>query len=488
MEHGAAIRKAVRQLRALVRQRRAAYYGIRGLTWGLVLAIFPVALRAFLPDWAALAAGALAAGGAVAGVLVGAGRRVPAAEAAGVADRAFAFHDRLRTALELAAAGPEDGMPEAAVRDAARRVQELDLRRAVPWRWPREVRMLPVPVLALAVLPYLPPIPVPEVRVPSVTPVGEEAAKAEERAQAAQSSERPLARKPEEAQRVEMQEKDYRVRPNPEREQARGELAASFKDTSVASKRPDFSSFLKQGDERLRLLERMDSLPDLQRDFTQSEYKVMFRRSRELLGGGDPRQMSKERMRQLLEEMDRLGRRAGSPGGGGPGDWSQDVMEGSEALEQGQMSRALDAMERALGKMRAAEERSQAGKGLQGGKDQAGRGRDGAGGPGENEGDFGEGQGSFPGKGTNPGWRGDPTGRLGQAPIDMGVEGQARKGRREAYDTNMVGRGAQNPSRLPTLSVLSQYRKLMEDALAKESIPLDYRTHVKEYFQSLEER
>jgi hypothetical protein len=36
--------------------------------------------------------------------------------------------------------------------------------------------------------------------------------------------------------------------------------------------------------------------------------------------------------------------------------------------------------------------------------------------------------------------------------------------------------------------VLSQYRKMMEEALAKESIPLDYRTQVKEYFQALEER
>jgi hypothetical protein len=52
----------------------------------------------------------------------------------------------------------------------------------------------------------------------------------------------------------------------------------------------------------------------------------------------------------------------------------------------------------------------------------------------------------------------------------------------------MIGRGAQNPSRLPYMSVFSQYRKLMEDALAKENIPLDYRTQVKEYFQSLEER
>jgi hypothetical protein len=184
--------------------------------------------------------------------------------------------------------------------------------------------------------------------------------------------------------------------------------------------------------------------------------------------------------------MNRMGRRGGGQPGG-DGDWGQDLMEGSQALEQGQMDRALGAMERALSKMRALEERERGGKGLEGGRDREQRGR--RGGPGEGEGDFGDMEGgSLPGKGTNPGWRGDPTQRLGQAPIDMGVEGQMRRGRKEAYDTNMVGRGAQNPSRLPYMSVYSQYRKMMEDALAKESIPFDYRTQVKEYFQALEER
>jgi hypothetical protein len=261
-----------------------------------------------------------------------------------------------------------------------------------------------------------------------------------------------------------------------------------FKDTSVAQTRPDFSSFLKKGDDRLRLLERTETLPDLQRDFTQSQFKVMFRKARSLMAGLDPNQLSRERLRQLLDEMNRMGRRG--PTGGGEGDWGQEMMEGAEAMERGQMSRALDAMERALSKMRAMEERERGGKRLEGGRDRGGRGREGGrpGSPGDLEGDFGEGEGSLPGKGTNPQWRGDPTSRLGGDALDVGVEGQMRKGRREAYDTNLIGRGAKNPSRLPYMSVYSQYRKMMEDALAKESIPYDYRTQVKEYFQALEER
>ena len=47
-----------------------------------------------------------------------------------------------------------------------------------------------------------------------------------------------------------------------------GDLSAIFKDTSLSSQRPDFQSFLKKGDERLKLLEQADRMPDLQSDFT----------------------------------------------------------------------------------------------------------------------------------------------------------------------------------------------------------------------------
>jgi len=485
MEQGDALRLTVQRVSQLIRRRRAVFYGLRGLTWGLGAAVLPVLFRAVLgaPAWPL--SGAVAAAGLVLGAAYGLLLRVPEHEAARLADRAFGLHDRLATALELLRVGDGSPLAAAAVRDASRHVGGLDLRRSVRRRWPREARFAAVPVVALAALVYLPPIPLPEEFLPRLRPTEEQTPEAA-KSGSPEVAERPAAKKTERAERVELQEREYTQRQHPPTEQARGDLAAVFKDTSVAQKRPDFSSFLKQGDERLRLLERTDALPDLQRDFTQTPYKVMFRKSKSLLGGMDPRQLNPERLRQLLEEMNRMGRRGGQAGG--EGDWGQELMEGSQALEQGQMDRALSAMERALSKLRAMEERERGGKGLGGARDREGRGRPGRGGPGEGDADFGEGEGSLPGKGTNPGWRGDPTQRLGQSPIDMGVEGQMRKGRKEAYDTNMIGRGAQNPSRLPYLSVFSQYRKMMEDALAKESIPLDYRTQVKEYFQSLEER
>jgi hypothetical protein len=490
MPHGAALGLTISRLTGLIRRRRAVFYGVRGLAWGLCLAVVPVALRAMVGPWALPLAGSLAAGGALAGALYGILLRVPPVDALGVADRAFDLKDRLATAHDLLGRPDRGPLADAAIADAETHARQIVPKRAVPWRWPREAKLLPAPVLVLAILPYLPPVPLPDVSMPSFTPATEEEKKPDA-AGPQQAVERPTPKKTEKVERVEMQDRDYQMRPNPEsREHAKGDLAAAFKDTNVATKRPDFSSFLKQGDDRIRLLERVDSLPDLQRDFTQSQYKVMFRKSRSLLSGIDPRQLTPEKLRQLLEEMNRMGRRPGS-GTGGEGDWGQEMMEGAEALDRGQMDKAMEAMERALQKMRAQDERERGGKGLQGGRDR-GRGRDGerggAGRPGEDESDFGEGQGSLPGKGTNPGWRGDPTTRLGQNPFDIGVEGQMRKGRRESYDTNMLGKGAHNPSRLPSMSVVTQYRKMMEEALAKEVIPLDYRSQVRDYFQALEDR
>jgi hypothetical protein len=147
-------------------------------------------------------------------------------------------------------------------------------------------------------------------------------------------------------------------------------------------------------------------------------------------------------------------------------------------------------MEKALSKMRALEERDRSGRGLRGGREsdrQRSRGRGGSD-PALDDPDFGEGEGSLPGKGRNPNPKGDATTRLRANPYDAGVEGEARPGRKMGVDTNLLGRGANLPSRLQYLSVFSQYRKMMEEALAQEQVPRDYQTQVKEYFQSLEER
>src|SRR5262245_23962724 len=162
MEESAALQLTVRRLARLIRQRRAAFYGLRGLAWGLTAAVVPVLLRSLIGPWALPLAGAIAGVGLLAGLLYGVCLRVSPSDAARLADRQFGLHDRPATALELLRLRDQAPLALSAVRDAASRTPGLDLRRAVPWRWPRELRFVPVPILALAALPYLPPLPVPD--------------------------------------------------------------------------------------------------------------------------------------------------------------------------------------------------------------------------------------------------------------------------------------------------------------------------------------
>jgi hypothetical protein len=99
-----------------------------------------------------------------------------------------------------------------------------------------------------------------------------------------------------------------------------------------------------------------------------------------------------------------------------------------------------------------------------------------------------EGAGFMPGKGKSSSPKGEATQRLRASPYDAGVEGQSRRGRKDAYDTNMTGRGGKMDSRLHYLGVIGQYRTMMEDAISREQVPRDYHTQIKDYFQSLDER
>jgi hypothetical protein len=196
-----------------------------------------------------------------------------------------------------------------------------------------------------------------------------------------------------------------------------------------------------------------------------------------------PDQISPQKLKELLEEMERLGRKGG-------GNWSQDAMEGMEALEGGNQDKALEAMEKALNKMRAQEEAQRSGKNLRGGREgeRAGNRGRGSEGGGPDDQDFGEGEGLLPGKGKSPSPKGEASRRLQASPYDASVEGESRRGRKESYDTNMTGRGGKMPSRLQYLGVIGQYRKLMEDAITRESVPRDYHSQIRDYFQALDER
>jgi hypothetical protein len=480
-----ALETLVRRVAAEVRRRRAEHHAVRGLFWGALAGALVLLLRDALGGGAPAVAGGLVAAGALAGAGWGLLRRVPPVDAARLADRAWSLQDRVTTALEWAGRPDRPALVDALIADATARVAALAPRRVVPRLWPRETRWLPLPVLGVLVLWLAPPVPLPAGRMPDLSPAAEEEVR--EQADAGVLTEDRRAA-PRTTPRVpSFEERDWLQRGVSGAAPTAGDRSAVFKDTSLATQRPDFNSFLKTGDERLRLLEQVDRLPDLQSDFTASPYRMIFRKSKALTAGLRPDQISPDKLRELLQEMERLGRK------GGEG-WQSEVAEGMEALEQGQQDRALEAMEKALNKLRAMEEAQRSGRSLRGGREgergrrgerDGGRGSEG-GGPDDQ--DFGEGEGLMPGKGKSPNPKGEATRRLQAQPYDVGVEGESRRGRKEAYDTNMTGRGGPMPSRLSYLGIIGQYRKAMEDALAREHVPRDYHGQIRDYFQSLDER
>lgn len=481
------LERLVSEIARQVRLRRTEHYGLRGLLWGAFAALPPLLFKESLGALALLVAGGLLAAGAAAGAVWGLLLRLPPGETARLADRGYGLQDRVATALEWSERPDRTPIVEAQIADAVARARELHGRRIVPRRLPREAKLLPLPIALGVILAVAPPIPLPQAGLPNFSAAREEEEdKPKDRAGEMQSAERPRAPRRDPFQRADVQEHNLMPRVGAGGPSAPGDLSAVFKDTALSGRAPDFNSFLKKGDERIRMLEQIDRLPDLQRDFTQSQSRVVFQKAKALRGGLNP-SISPDKLRELLQEMERLGRK------GGPNNWSGDVFDGMEALEGGQTDKAMEAMERALSKMRAMEDKGRDGKGLRGGREDERRGQRGRNrgsgqqGPGD-DGDFPEGEGLLPGRGKSGAPKGDPTLRLRGTPYDVGVEGETRPGKKDGLDTNMVGRGGQMSSRLQYLGVLGQYKKMMEEAIAREQVPRDFQGQVKEYFQALDEK
>jgi hypothetical protein len=476
MDDRDAIRAALGQLTRRLRLARAVSAGSRFLVAGLVLAVPPLLVKSVFPVAAPWAVVGLVTGLAILGLLYGGLLRVRPGHAAGLADHHLGLKERMTCAVEHLATPDASEMAQAQLAETAARVRTLRPKDAFPLGLGSETRLvtpLAALVLALALLPPLP------LHLPSAddAPSPPAADVAEE------PKDRPLEPKlatpaPPKEVLPKTEEQDATRGPLAGHSQA-GDQAAVFRDTKMSQQRPDFGSFVKQGDDRLKLLGRPEAIPDLQRDVTQSPYQVMIRRMQEQVKAGNLQGLSWEQIERLLSDLGQAEQRMG-----GGSEIADDLMQELESQGGRSTDKTMSALSRALNRLRDREEASRGkGKGLRdapsrqagAGDGEGGRNDDGAGG-------------SAPGTEKSLQTRGDATQRIGGEKQDSTLDGDPREGPTEAYDTNLSGLGAQVPSRLPYLDVFSQYRKLMEETLTKEPIPFSYREQVKEYFKSLEPR
>jgi hypothetical protein len=474
------IQAALGKLSGRLRLVRAVTAGSRFLVAGLVLAVPPLLVKGVLPVAAPWAAVGLVTGLTILGLLYGGLLRVRPGHAARLVDHHLGLKERMTSAVEHLAIPDAPEMAQAQLAETAARVRGLRPKDAFPFGLGPEARLAgPLAALVLA-LALLPPIPLHR-------PGADDAAGPPAADVAEEPKERPLEPKlatpalPKEVL-PKTEEQDATRGPLAGHSQA-GDQAAVFRDTKMSQQRPDFGSFVKQGDDRLKLLGRPEAIPDLRRDVTQSPYQVMIRRMQEQVKAGSLQGLSWEQIERLMSELGQAEQRMG-----GGGEIADELMRELEGQGGRSTDKTMSALSRALNRLRDRDEASrgkgkglrdapsrQAGAGDAKGDGEGGRNEDGAGG-------------SAPGTEKSLQTRGDVTQRIGGEKQDSTLDGDPREGQTEAYDTNLSGLGAQVPSRLPYLDVFSQYKKLMEEALTKEPIPFSYREQVKEYFKALEPR
>jgi len=472
------LQRAARELR-LRRIERGAW---RGAFWGLLLAALLLAGKGWLlPADAsvALMAAALAAGAAlVLGTALGAAGKADRLGAARLADGSLGLQDRLATCLECAArpVGPHN-LVAALIADTEDRLRRLppNLPRLAPRNLPRETRYIALPLMAAIVLALAPALPRPDVWIAEQLGMATTAASLDPNEKARAERARLFGAELAARDRAAMIEEGARSK---EKEQASaGEAATDYKDRSIRKEALDFASFAKKGDDRLRLLERADKLPDLKSDFTGSKLKQLMRESRELAQTGQGARISAGKLGQILQEMERLGRRDSTLG--------NEIQDAMNQLEQGNTEQAYERMQSSLERLREQDERQRDTRRLRSGRDPAQDGQEGARMDGSMLSRDGS-QGEQPGGARGAAAKGKPTARLRSTPYDAGIEG-AQRGGLPSYETRATNR-ADNDMRLQYLGEIGQYRRQMEDAISREQIPRGYHDQIRRYFNSLNDQ
>ena len=468
-----------------IRMLRGLRLAARGFTACLLLGLPLLPARGLLPVPAPLLLGALGTLGVIGGFAVGLLRRLDPFDTARLLDGRLSLQDRLATGVELASRPSRSAVELAALAEAM--AIKPDVRRALPLHLPvRHLLPAGAAVAATFLLLALPPVHWDRTLATGApeAPVAQEGEPAPER----RAPEPPRSAGSALAEAVKPRDRGMSQSFAPPTHVG-GEGAAEFRDTPLSGRRPDFGSFIREGDDRLKLLGKPGSIRDLRQDFTRTPYQVAVGRMREMLGERSLKDLSLEELKHLLSEMERMARRSA-----GSGLYADDFSGDLEGSVGGAREEALRNLERALSGLRERDESGGAGRGRDR-RDLEGAGRLPPAG-GEDWGEAMDGSemdfdgmgsaGSLAGTGPSPSTRRLPTPRLHGGGVDTALRGQARDGPTESYNTNVVGRGDRGTSRLPQTQVLTRYRQMMEEALTKEPIPPDYREQVKKYFDALE--
>jgi hypothetical protein len=468
-----------------VRRRRAEHGAWRGAFWGALLAAAMLASQTWLQVWLGahteIAALVVLLALTLAGAAWGATRPMPQLASARLADRVYGLQDRLSTALEwsLAPAWADKPMARAQLADTIAAVERLERSATrtsiavIPRILPREARWLVMPLVLIAALISLPPLHAPAALMRSAV----QERVVEERAVSLLDRVKLLGQ--------DLLKREQQVQPETQRHQEQAQSAPAdateFKDKALSRRETgnmDFAAFAKKGDERLRLLEHADKLPDLQSDFASSDYRALAKRAQEL-AAAKPGQMSNARLGQVLKEMERVGRK--NP------EIADDLNEAMQSFEDGDGEGSMEGLQQALSKLSEAEKKQMASRLLQGGRDNGQGDQRTSSGAGES-GDFsqqhrdagyGEGKGGGQSQGT-------PSARLRSTPYDAAISG-ARRGRAPSVDTQGSSRPGSFGAQLQYRGEIGQYRRQMEDAIAREQVPRDYHNQIRDYFKSLQE-
>ncbi len=473
MEPVLTLRARIAPLAGRVRWYRGIYWSTRFLLYSLLVALPLVLVKSQLPGSPGLWLLALLITGAGGGLVYGLCRPVPVRDVARFIEERLDLKARLSTALECHDRQETSPFAIALYHDALKALCPLREREVLPLRPPPGWWGL-IPAAAAVLLLWLV-SPVPWDRLDSLGSSSGTDAPQRETSQADPDN---GAGMPVMVEPFRIRDRRWRAGRTPAA-RILGSTDSLFRDSPLAKNRPDFSSFLLGGDERMRLLGRSQMIPDLRGEGLRSPYEIMVQRVRQLAGGDGIRGLAPDEVRQLLSELRAVGKQ-----GGVPGSTNSSEPAGPENLPAEGGRRALEeALEwlrnQEEAPLRSSEVRPAPGTASSGGPSGAEE-RDG-------ESRFEERFGSLAGRGRSDLLRGDPTPRLGVSPEDTRLRGHPWGGSFEAYETNLLGAGeAGKPTTRPRAEILSRYRQITEEALSRESIPPDYREQVKTYFDSLQ--